>query len=204
MNLFEKLLQLKELRFGDGEISLLDSRVVLVQTDLFAEYGLRINNSPEKTFEFYDSIKTGFKGIVIKIMGRNYSFVFNDFFKWLTDVANMAGWGKVKWEMLDVEKRTGVLVVEGSPIAVALKGKVKYPVDDMIRGFIAGGASASLKTDIDAVELDCSALGAPLCRFLFKPFDEFDFSKPEVIRQLGAKKNQEPNKQTDFDVSAIK
>lgn len=185
MDFFEKLILSRELSFGNGEIVMLGSRMVLFDADLFVDYGLRINNSPEKILDFYTSAKVTFRDSIAKAIGIKYKFSFNDYFKWMTDIANLAGWGRLRWENLIEEMKTGVVVVENSPIAISLKGKVNNPVDHVIRGFIAGGASASLRGDVDVVEEECVANGAQFCRFIFKPSDKFDYSNPEVVRQIG-------------------
>ncbi len=187
MNFLDKLMIAKEISFGDGKIELLGNRVVITHASFYSVYGKIIEGSPEKIFDYYYAAKVSFRDGMAKSMGKRFSFNFNDFFKWLTDIASFAGWGTLKWKDLDREKMHGVIIVQDSPIATSLKGTAKGPVDHVIRGFIAGGASGSLNKDVDAFEEECIAMGAAACRFVFKPRKEFDFSSPEVVRQLGKK-----------------
>lgn len=104
-----------------------------------------------------------------KSIGKKFGFNFLDFFKWLTNIAMLAGWGTLDWQDLNEEKKQGIIYVTNSPIATELKGKVTTPVDYLIRGFLAGGASASFSVDIDCVEEECIALGAKRCKFVIYP-----------------------------------
>jgi predicted hydrocarbon binding protein len=169
MNLFEKFALSRHVLFSDGDIQLFGNRVVLIQSGFFSEYGKSINDSPEKVLEFYNAAKISFREEIAKSIGTEFSFNFQNFFNWMTDIAILAGWGILKWSGLDEKNMTGGITVENSPVAKNLAGKAILPVDHLIRGFIAGGASAAFKSDIDAIETDCVVLGAPICKFVFKP-----------------------------------
>ena len=158
----------KQLKFSDGNISLMGNRVTIFNADLFSDYTLRINDSPEKVSELYDSVKLSFRAGFAKTVGVAYHFSFNDYFKWMTDLTGLTGWGKVTWLDLDQEGKRGIVFVENSPIAEDLIGKVKSPIDHVLRGFIAGGASAAFNADMDVIEEECFALGAAKCKFIIK------------------------------------
>ena len=164
-----KLMLTREMTFGKGEINLLGTRMVLSNAALFSEFIKNVSNSEEILDILYKSAKVTFRDDMSKNMGKKFGFTFNDFFKWLPDVAMLAGWGKLSWGDLDEKLKRGIIFVEDSPIADNLKGIAKKPVDHLIRGFIAGGASASLQVDIDVVEEECLALGKDRCKFIFKP-----------------------------------
>ncbi len=185
-SIFDQLTLLRQLSFKDGDIRLMGNRVVIIHANFFYDYCMQINDSPEKVSELYSSAKSSFKVGIAESIGKNYGFSFNDFFNWMTKIAILAGWGNIKWEGLEEGDGIGKISVENSPIAEHLKGKVKSPVDHLIRGFIAGGASASLQKDIDALEEECVATGAPHCSFTFRPAGQFKISY-ETKRQLGLK-----------------
>ena len=187
MNIFEKLMLAKKMSFDDGAIYLLGNRVTIIQSDFFVEYSMRANNSSDKINELYEVAKITFRDSIAKSIGKAYSFTFNDFFKWMTDIAMLAGWGIVKWQMIDKNKKIGVITIEKSAVGGNLKGKVTSPVDHVIRGFIAGGASASFNIDMDAIEEECIALNASVCKFVFKPAGTFQRSE-EIDRQLSQRK----------------
>lgn len=184
MSLFDELTMIRQLTFKDGTIKLLEQRIVISPSIVFSDYSMAINDSPDKVAEFYKSIKSSSKDNFAESVGKSYGFNFQNYFDWMTKIVVLSGWGRWKWDLLDEEKKMGKISVSESPVAENLKGKVKCPVDHVIRGFMAGGASASLKIDIDVVEEECVALGAPQCKFVFKPHDQFE-PTPEVIRQIG-------------------
>lgn len=186
MNFFEELMVAKQLSFTQGDIKLLGNRVTITHATFFAEYTMRVNEDNEKLINLYESAKVSFRDGMAKSIGQRYGFSYNDFFKWLTQIAMLAGWGKLTWLDLNDKDKSGVISVQDSPVAEILKGKVKNPIDHLTRGFIAGGASGWLNTDVDAIEDECSALGAAGCRFVFRPRDQFKVT-PEVTRQIGLK-----------------
>lgn len=184
MNLFEKLLLARQISFTDGRIELLGQRVVISNANLFSEYTFRINDKPELVFDLYDSVKSSFAEDFAKGLGKEFGFAFKDFVKWMTDLSNMTGWGMFTWEYYDEAKKSWVITVEDSPISKKLNGKVNKPVDHIIRGFIAGGASAALRENMDVIEEECVALGAGKCRFILKRSDEL-LNSPNAYDQLG-------------------
>ena len=183
-SIFEKLSMLRQLSFTDGEIRLLDNRMVILPANILAAYTEKINESQELVLELYHSIKDSQIEGFAKLVGKSFSFSFNDFVKWMPDIFALAGWGIIEYKELDPDKHTATLTVARSPVATALKGKVKTPVDHLIRGFIAGAATAAFKVDIDTIETECAALDAQACKFEFKPVEQFR-SSPETLHQLG-------------------
>lgn len=95
-----------------------------------------------------------------------------------------SGWGKVQTIDSDFNAKRAILLVESSPFAEALKGKVSWPVDVMLRGIFAGIYSNAFGVDVDCVESECAALGGQACKFIIKPQSEFDLSTKEVRDQL--------------------
>ena len=186
MNFFQELTLAKQISFTQGDISLLGNRVTIVHATFWAEYTLKINNDPKRVLELYEISKSSFRDGMSKSIGKKYGLSFNDFFKWLTNIAMFAGWGKLTWLDLNEKNKNGVISVENSPVVEILKNKVNLPIDHLIRGFIAGGASGWLNADIDAFESECAATGKNNCKFIFKPKGEFEIN-PETLRQLGIK-----------------
>lgn len=182
-NLFQKLFTSRQLLFTDGSIFLLKNRKILIDSKVLSNITKLIDNS-SKGYELYNSIKTSFVEGSAKAMGTTFSFSFKDYFKWLTDIAMVEGWGKFSWGELNEQRMEGVIFVEDSPIAKDLINKVTNPTDHFIRGLIAGGASASLKVDIDVIEKECIAIGSTKCVFIFKPSDKFEQNSQTKI-QLG-------------------
>lgn len=171
MNIFEKLMLARQISFNEGKIVLLNQRLVMFTSDFLGAYTLKINDEPGFVRQLYDAGKESVREGFGPGIGKSYSFSFNDFFKWYVDIARLSGWGLVKWEGIDEARHEGTLTIEDSPIAMYLRGRVKGPCDHMIRGFMAGGASSAFKTEVEMVETECYASGAPRCRFVFGPRD---------------------------------
>ncbi|MFH1224644.1 MAG: 4-vinyl reductase [Candidatus Diapherotrites archaeon] len=95
-----------------------------------------------------------------------------------------SGWGLIEHLDRDDANKRAIVVVKDSPIAHALHGKVKFPVDHFLRGVFAGLFSQVFKADMECVESKCLALNEESCHFVVKQANEFDFSKKEVRRQL--------------------
>lgn len=148
----------------------MNNKMVLIDSSVLANFISSITDSKDTIYKLYYSVKKDFINNTAKSMGTDFKFNFNDYFNWLTNLAMLSGWGKFEWHLLDKDKKEGVIFIENSVIAQALKNKTTIPTDHIIRGFIAGGASVSLNENIDAIEEECIALGAERCKIIFKPF----------------------------------
>ena len=95
-----------------------------------------------------------------------------------------SGWGNVQIIDLEMETKRAIIVIENSPFASALKGKIQLPADVIIRGILAGVFSKVFEEDIDCVEAECAAHTSERCKFIIKPKTEFDFANPLVQQQL--------------------
>ncbi len=181
----QKLVFARQIKFNKGSIELLNKNVVLLNASFFSNYVEKINNNPKLVQDFYYSVKDSFGNDFAEGIGKKYNFKFRDFVEWMLQLAMMTGWGTFTWEKLKEADYEGVIIVEKSPIAINLKNKVKFPVDHAIRGFIAGGATAAFKKDIDVIEEKCYALGEKKCKFILKLSKNFDKSDNLVKNQLG-------------------
>ncbi|VVB77449.1 Uncharacterised protein [uncultured archaeon] len=177
----------KQIAYKDGDIEVMGNRMVMPNVKLLAGLILKFD-SPDEVYDIYETAKNTFVEGTASTIGKKYEFDFHGYFEWLTKVAMILGWGKFTWELLDEEQKKGVLIVENSAIGEALKGKVKVPADHFVRGMIAGGASVSLKADIDALEEECVGLGAGRCKFLFKPADQFEQNAQTALQLRPRKK----------------
>jgi predicted hydrocarbon binding protein len=95
-----------------------------------------------------------------------------------------SGFGFIQIIDYDKEAKRAILVVESSPFAQELKGKVKFHVDTILRGTFAGIFSEIFSEDVDCVEAECLALNDKACKFIIKPKEEFDLEKKIVRDQL--------------------
>ena len=95
-----------------------------------------------------------------------------------------SGWGMIQIIDHDKESKRAIIVLDNSPFATSLGGKVDLPVDTFLKGVLAGLFSEIYGGDVDCVESECLALGAKSCKFILKPKTEFDMSKKIVQDQL--------------------
>jgi predicted hydrocarbon binding protein len=186
MSIFDKLMLARQLKFTDGRVELFGQPIILSPSDFLAIYISQINEDPILVGKFYNSAKRSVKeGFGINV-GKSYGFSFRDYSNWFVDILKLSGWGRVTWQENDKENHKGVISIQGSPIATYLKGKVKFPCDHVMRGFLAGGASSAYKLDIDVVETECEALGAQSCKFMISLSEDITNRFPEFSKlQLG-------------------
>jgi len=95
-----------------------------------------------------------------------------------------SGWGAIQIIDHDKESKRAIVVLDNSPFATKLIGKVDLPVDTFLKGVLAGLFSKIYDADIDCIEVECVALGAKSCKFILKPKTEFDINKKVVQDQL--------------------
>ncbi|MDE1869135.1 MAG: hypothetical protein KGH60_04200 [Candidatus Micrarchaeota archaeon] len=182
VSLLEKLMLARAISFKDGNITMFNNRIIMAPAEFFEDLTGYLSDSPGDTYKVYHSAKESFK-IVVSKDTRTYSFTVNDYLKWLTEIAESAGWGMLTWESLEKDAKSGIIKVENSPIAQGLKGKTKLPVDHIVRGFIAGAVCIAFKEDMDVIETECQALGATSCKFVLKRAAELA-TAPEAATQL--------------------
>lgn len=95
-----------------------------------------------------------------------------------------SGWGAIEIIDFDIESKRAIIILDNSPFAQQLKGKVDGPVDNLIRGLFAGIFSIIFNEDVDCVEVECFALNDKSCKFIIKPQIEFDLENKLVREQI--------------------
>ncbi|MCX6801255.1 MAG: hypothetical protein NTZ73_03635 [Candidatus Diapherotrites archaeon] len=134
--------------------------------------------------KIYEVIKKNVKSDLMRQFDIDFGLNKEKALELLTTFFTASGWGKIQMIDLDFNAKRAILLVENSPVAAALKGKVSWPVDAMLRGIFAGIFSNVFGIDVDCVESECAALNSPNCKFIIKPQSEFDLSTKEVRDQL--------------------
>lgn len=184
MNIFEKLMLAKQMSFSDGEIELMGQRMVFYPSSLVALLTKDINDNPALKSQLYFSTKESMvSGGFGSNVGKLYGFTFRDYANWFVDLAQLAGWGRIRWVELDEEKAYGVIDVEESPVSQYMKGIARSPCDHVVRGFFAGGASSAFRKEVDSVEIECLAMGAEKCRFIIDSREGLEMKFAELVRQ---------------------
>lgn len=164
--LFKKLLMAGQIKFEEGSISFLNSRVLITPSELFINLMNRFKYNDNICLEFYRASKsTNIKGFA-KEVSRKYNLKQLELAKWLINTGNVSGWGNIKFIAQDNNNKTGVVEVRNG---ISQKIKSKIPVDHFLRGQIAGGTSAAFNMEFECIERKCIAEGDECCEFVIKP-----------------------------------
>lgn len=134
--------------------------------------------------EIYYSFKGAMKENIKSQFGINFDLEGQKGLLLVVDLFTAFGWGALKQVDADAQKKRAIVVVNNSPIAGALAGKARQPVDSFLRGIIAGTFCSYFNEDVECVESQCSAQNQPSCEFIVKRKEEFDFSKEPARSQL--------------------
>lgn len=178
-DIFKKLLMMKQLNFSEGEITLLRQRVYIAPLEIIKPMTDEMLENRALIPKFYERIRTNFNAGWADGVRKTYGMQPKDYFKWLIDIANLAGWGKSELVALDEKKYEGIFRTFNSVVGSAYKGKTEIPVDHLWRGLTAGGLTQAFKQDIDWVETKCIAKGDAYCEFSFKPRSAFKANPDE-------------------------
>lgn len=190
MPLFNKLLMMRQLNFTEGRINLLNQRVFLGPGFMLKNFTEFMMKHPETIPEIYEYMRLSFDEGWAAPVKKSYGFQPIDFFKWLIDLSNVAGWGKSELVELDEESSSGVFRTSESITAEYLKGTISEPVCHIWRGLTAGGTTSVFEKDIDWLEVKCIAKGDPYCEFIFKPRDAMmKETSSDIKRQLPTTNN---------------
>ncbi len=169
-DLFKKLLMAQQIKFEEGSITLLDSRTVFVPSEIFTNLIKKFKEDEKVCIEFYKASKfSNIVGFAEKV-SKKYKLKEMELAKWLVNVGNVGGWGKMKFTAEDDAEKMFIIEVRNS-ITQNIKSSV--PVDHFLRGQIAGGASAAFGIDFNCIERRCVSVGDDCCEFVVKPTESF-------------------------------
>ncbi len=169
------------IRFKDNNFHMMNIPFLIFPID--ALISLSSVNDAEKQKQFYLAFKDSSK----KFFMPRFKEIGIDNKKkmdFLKDFFSASGWGVVQIIDLDFETKKSIIILDDSPFAKQLKGKTKFPSDNILRGIFAGIFSILFEDDIDCVEVECFALNAKSCKFVIKRKSEFDFGNKIVKEQL--------------------
>jgi len=185
MELFNKLLMMRQLKFQLGEIDLLNQRVVLAPGAMLRNFTYFMIKHPETVPEIYELMRLSFDEGWAEPVKKAYGFKSKDFFRWLIDLSNVAGWGTSELVSLDEPTSSGVFRTRNAVVSKYLVKKYSEPVCHIWRGLTAGGTTAVFKKDMDWVEIKCLGKGDDCCEFVFKPRELMrKESNPLFLKQL--------------------
>lgn len=168
--LFQKLLMARQIRFEEGNIMFLNSRVLFAPSEIFANLTEKFKNDEKMCLEFYEASKhSNIKGFAIEV-SKKYNLKRMELAKWLMNIGNIGGWGKLKFAAEDDNEKMFIIEVRNTSTQNIKSNK---PVDHFLRGQIAGGASTAFDMEFDCIERRCISVGDSHCEFVVKPRESF-------------------------------
>src|SRR3989344_998621 len=172
MSIFDKLMAVKQVAFTDGEIKLMNQRVMFIPNEVNIALTKVMLENKNLIGKIYQIIKKDFNAGWSKSLKQAYGFDSRKFMEWLINLTNLSGWGINKLENFDATNKTGIFTIQGAPAASYFNGKINEPVDHLLRALYAGGASTVFGEEIDWIEVECQAKGAQKCKLVFGPRKE--------------------------------
>jgi predicted hydrocarbon binding protein len=178
---FDKYIFTNTLKYSHNNFFLVNIPFLIMPVDFLIKVIEKTPSSEQK--EFYELIKESIK--------KDFMERFKDLgveerkeVDFLRAFLSASGWGFIQLVDYDKDAKRALIVVDNSPFAEELKGKLDFPVDTLLRGVFAGIFSNIFKDEIDCVESECFALNDKSCKFVVKPKTEFDVEKKLVREQL--------------------
>ena len=162
MNLLDALLMSRKLKFEDGSITLYGEGAAILPLDGFIMYIGEISNDTEVAKLLYSTMRNSMlersQKLITEAEGTKQA-------EWLCASVNVYGYGRIRYSK-PTTAINGTLILEESPFTKILKGKATTPVDHIIRGAIAGIASAITGRDMHAVEAYCAVSDHDNCQLV--------------------------------------
>jgi len=168
MSLFKKLMLMRQLRFEEGNITLLNRRMIFFPLELSISFTKFLLDNPNTIPRIYEGVRSeigdGWASAVKKI----YRFKDKNFIETLKDISNLSGWGKSEFVAYDINKLEGIIRSYDQPVGLHFKGKTTVVADHIWRALGAGCGSAIMEEPMDWIETKCIAKGDPFCEMHFK------------------------------------
>lgn len=176
-----QLLLHKQLTFEKGRIQIFGRYSSLLPSDSFVNIQKELEKINKENLIYFSGKESG----KFWFIGMNKAFKIKEreVIKWGSDIVTLAGWGEAIPKKENAKDQTIVFNLNNSIVA-QFHGKSRYAVDHLFRGLLCGAMCVIFKTDMEAVETACVAIGDPTCEFVVKPKDKFDLSNPIVKKQL--------------------
>lgn len=179
---YDKFIFTGGLKYMHNNFYLINIPFVILPTELIASLAARQNQ--EADLDIYYCTKEATRTRMLKQFDIDFGLEGHKAMHLVGEFFSASGWGSIEVIDQDIAKKRAIVVVKDSPVAGALRGKARFPVDHLLRGVFAGLFSHIFSADVECVETKCSALNEPCCEFVVKEAHEFDFEKTEVRRQI--------------------
>jgi len=164
----KKLLFARQFQMEKGNINLMGLDVMIIPAPVMVD----IIKTLEKTIGYektkkliYEGVKSG-TSFYAKKISEKYDIKGVKLIQWLVDTMMLTGWGEAKLISIDVEKKTAILHLYNSTLAKHY-GKSKKPIDHVMAGAQAGGASIVFGKNAIVKETKCSSMGHDFCEFIY-------------------------------------
>ncbi|HLC62316.1 MAG TPA: 4-vinyl reductase [Candidatus Nanoarchaeia archaeon] len=184
MDLLNKLLLMKELKFSEGRITLLKHRSFMATIYLLDAISMFLDENPEITPKLYRTIRDRVKNKWGDTLVAYYGLSSKDHLQKMFELSSPLGWGKSELIKYDEVNGEGIFRTFDAPVGVSLKGNLKFFAEHLWRGITAGTASTILKREIDVIETKCIAQGADYCEFIFMPSEKAELVKEKFPFQV--------------------
>jgi predicted hydrocarbon binding protein len=176
-SLFEMFKFSKMLNVKDGDMSLMGVDINIIPTSIICELqkGLIESMGFTKAYDLlYSKAKEGSLDYNSKFIKQRKFTDKHKILDWQTKIVTFSGYGNLEIAQIDFTKENFRVKFNNSKLPKVF-GKQKYPVDIIPTGFVAGGLSATLGKDVDALEIKCTARGDPFC--------EIEVGSPSYIKK---------------------
>lgn len=160
----KKLLFVRQFWFNEGRFEILGVKKASIPIDTI----IRLQSANSE--KFLDIVKEETKKeieIFAKNLNQNRAALSNT----IKDILNTYGLGKISISDLNLEKKTAIISVQDSPIAIEYithKIKTAKPACNITSAIIAGAFSYLFEKEVNCTETKCITQGAKLCEFIVK------------------------------------
>ena len=179
---YDRFIFTNNLHYRNFNFYLMDIPLIIMPTELIN--AVLADGNEELHRSIYYNVKDATKAQLMKQFNFNFGMPADKQLKLIEQFFTGSGWGKVETVNISDEEKHAIVTVTNSPFAKHLKGRSDYEIDHFIRGVLAGVYSAYFREDMECVETKCQCVEAPVCEFVVKKKQEFDFERDEVKKQL--------------------
>lgn len=167
-DIVKKLLFARQFQMEKGNINLMGLDIMMIPAPVMVDIIKTLEKSIgyEKTKKLiYNGVKSGTSYYAKKI-SEKYNIKGVKLIQWLVDTMMLTGWGEAKLISIDIKRKTAILHLYNSTLAKHY-GKSKKPIDHVMAGAQAGGASIVFGEDAIVRETKCSSMGNDFCEFIY-------------------------------------
>ncbi|MDE1851359.1 MAG: 4-vinyl reductase [Candidatus Micrarchaeota archaeon] len=161
MNFFEMLIMSRKMAFQDGTVTLYGENVLIFPAPSIIKYICLTGTDPKNAKELYHMAK---ESILERRGNINSTGNSEADVSWVIDTVNLYGLGKLHYQETAGTAPAGIIIVENSPFSNSPDCMVGAPMDHILRGILAGMASAVFNKELEAVETECRVVGSSVCK----------------------------------------